>query len=697
MPNSTYKNKSSALRCVAALSATLAIGVSTSTFAAATIVILNNDVAGVGFKDATVVAPVGGNTGTTLGQQRLIAFQAAANKWGATLTSVATITVGAHWTALPCTATTAVLGSAGTTAVYSDFPGAPFASTWYGAALTNKLYGGDADPATAEINANFNVNLGQSGCLTGTFFYLGLDSNHGSNIDLVTVLTHEFAHGLGFQTVTNGSTGVRINGLPSVYDRFLIDGSTGKSWLQMTDAERAASGINPGKLAWDGPQVLANAPSVLGGTPRLTITAPSGLAGNYEVGLASFGAALTNAGVAANVVFAAPLDGCAALTNAAAIAGKIALIDRGTCGFTFKVKFAQDAGAIAVLIGDNVAGDPSPGLGGTDATITIPAVRITQSVRNAIKTQLDASVVVNAKLALDATALAGADPFGKPLAYTPNPYQSGSSVSHWDTSAFPNQLMEPAINGDLTHEVTPPQDLTYSLMRDIGWEPSTLPSAIVKTLGDNQSAPINSAFASNVTVTTTPPVSGLSVTWTAIPDIAGAGGATFAGTGTSSAVTVTNAAGVATSPVFTANNKPGVYPLNATVAGAGTTSFTLRNTLTKGLDIDGNNAYDAATDGVLVVRYLLGMTGATLSTGALGAGFNPSRTADPALANYIASVLPYLDVDGNGKVDALTDGLMILRTLLGLSGTAVTQSALGTGAKRTAPADITAYIQSIKP
>jgi hypothetical protein len=36
-------------------------------------------------------------------------------------------------------------------------------------------------------------------------------------------------------------------------------------------------------------------------------------------------------------------------------------------------------------------------------------------------------------------------------------------------SAFPNQLMEPAINGDLTHEVIPPYDLTFKLLKDIGW------------------------------------------------------------------------------------------------------------------------------------------------------------------------------------------------------------------------------------
>ena len=55
--------------------------------------------------------------------------------------------------------------------------------------------------------------------------------------------------------------------------------------------------------------------------------------------------------------------------------------------------------------------------------------------------------------------------------FNPNPTVAGSSISHWDTIAFPNLLMEPAINPDLTLSVKPPQDLTLSLMRDIGWYP----------------------------------------------------------------------------------------------------------------------------------------------------------------------------------------------------------------------------------
>ena len=88
---------------------------------------------------STPAAPVGGNAGTTLGQQRLNAFQAAASIWGSTLTSSQTIVIRASFEPLACTATTAVLGGAGAFNIWMDFPGAAKAATWYPQALANKL------------------------------------------------------------------------------------------------------------------------------------------------------------------------------------------------------------------------------------------------------------------------------------------------------------------------------------------------------------------------------------------------------------------------------------------------------------------------------------------------------------------------------------------------------------------------------
>src|SRR5436190_23251827 len=112
----------------------------------ATIVVQNTDAAGVGFNDATPAAPVGGNAGTTVGQQRLLCFQQAASIWGATLTSSVPIQIQAAFNPLSCTATSAVLGSAGPRFVELNDPTFEFQNYWYHEALANKQAGVDLTP-----------------------------------------------------------------------------------------------------------------------------------------------------------------------------------------------------------------------------------------------------------------------------------------------------------------------------------------------------------------------------------------------------------------------------------------------------------------------------------------------------------------------------------------------------------------------
>lgn len=462
----------------------LGLAAAASSQAAVTIVINNNDPAGVGFNDPTPAVPVGGNPGTTIGAQRLFAFTYAANVWGATLTSSQPIVIDATFEALTCTTTSAVLGSAGAINIIRDFAGAPRTGTWYSTALANKLAGSDLIPGIADIRARFNVNIGTASCLPTSQWYYGVDSNEPTGgIDFVAVLMHEMGHGLGFQTFTSGTTGSFNGGFPSAWDHYLLDTISGKTWANATAAERVASAISVNNLVWSGPLVTAAAPTVLRvGNPGVAMSGPASGPLNGALllaGEASFGPALTNAGVSADVMpVVTPTGGgpgCGPLTanDARAVAGRIALIDRGVCGFTIKVKNAQLAGAIGVLIADNAAGSPPPGLGGTDPTITIPSVRITLADGNAIKTQLakrsrTGSGVV-ARIGLFGTNIAGADASGRVKMYAPNPFQSGSSVSHYDTTAQRNQLMEPAINSDLTQSVSPPIDLTLPLFQDIGW------------------------------------------------------------------------------------------------------------------------------------------------------------------------------------------------------------------------------------
>jgi hypothetical protein len=468
-------------RLAAALA--LACGVMGGAQAAATITIVNMNAAGEGFNDRTAAAPVGGNAGTTLGQQRLIAFQHAADIWGATLTSNVTIRVAASFVPLSCTANSAVLGSAGANDIFSDFPGAPKAATWYPGALAAKLAGADQSaPADPHIVARFNSRLGLfPDCLPGDGFYLGLDNQAGAQIDLVTVLLHEMAHGLGFQSFTDDETGEQTNGIPSIWDYYLVDNRSNKPWVQMNNAERAASAISGTGLSWNGATVTAAVPGALAPTSVLAISGPAAgnAAGNVDVGDASFGPPLGSTAVVGQLMpvvdqgtplglACTPLSGA----NQLAVRGNVALVDRGTCTFVEKARNVQAAGAIGMVVADNAPGDVT-GMGGEDETIVIPAVRITQQAGVNLKAALtrrsrNMSGVV-ASLGVNPARLAGTDSASRIRMYTPTEFSPGSTVSHFTTDARHNQLMEPSINSDLTHQVIAPYDLTFSLLKDIGW------------------------------------------------------------------------------------------------------------------------------------------------------------------------------------------------------------------------------------
>ncbi|MGB2401557.1 MAG: hypothetical protein ACPH7H_07150, partial [Porticoccaceae bacterium] len=57
----------------------------------------------------------------------------------------------------------------------------------------------------------------------------------------------------------------------------------------------------------------------------------------------------------------------------------------------------------------------------------------------------------------------------------------------------------------------------------------------------------------------------------------------------------------------------------------------------------------------------------------------------------------FADIDGNGKLDALTDGLILLRYLFGLRGTMLTNGAVASDATRTTPEVIEEYVGSLLP
>jgi hypothetical protein len=226
--------------------------------AAATLTVINRDDAGEGFNDPAPLAPVGGNDGTTLGEQRLIAFRYAAELWAAQLDSAVAVRISAQFDALQCDAASTTLGVAGPVSVFSDFAGAPLPDTWYPSALADKLAGMDLEPGEDDIDATFNSAFGTT-CAFPAGWYYGLDAMppNGDDSDFVTVVLHELGHGLGFLSFIDVESGRRLDGKDDVFSAFLLDNRSGKTFPDMSNAERASASLATGNLQWSGPSVVA--------------------------------------------------------------------------------------------------------------------------------------------------------------------------------------------------------------------------------------------------------------------------------------------------------------------------------------------------------------------------------------------------------------------------------------------------------
>ena len=158
-------------------------------------------------------------------------------------------------------------------------------------------------------------------------------------------------------------------------------------WGETVDRMNGRGGDTPDAARSDG-VCTAFTPA----PPTVAILAPAAIAGPKEAGTAAFGPASFS--ISGNVVVvndgAGTLsDGCTSpFVNAAAVSGKIAFIDRGTCGFAVKVKNAQLNGAVGVIVGNNAGGTTIANMGGADATITIPSLLVSQNNGTAIKAQV---------------------------------------------------------------------------------------------------------------------------------------------------------------------------------------------------------------------------------------------------------------------------------------------------------------------
>jgi hypothetical protein len=148
----------------------------------------------------------------------------------------------------------------------------------------------------------------------------------------------------------------------------------------------------------------------------IIVTSPSGISGSYVAKQNSFNPGRVDLPVAPDflqsdlVLYLDSSGGtsqaCVVSSNAAAMNGKIVLVRRGNCTFAVKVKAAQNAGAIAVIVVNNVEGEIV--MSGADASITIPAISVSQSIGENIIDQMKTQVV-NVKIQLDEAAFVNSD------------------------------------------------------------------------------------------------------------------------------------------------------------------------------------------------------------------------------------------------------------------------------------------------
>ena len=223
-----------------------------------------------GFDDATPIATVGGNSGTTIGAQRKLSFIKAVEILAAQVSSSETIIVDAAFSSLSCTSLAATLGSAGATTNIADanpMPATGVYDTFYPIGLINSLGETDYNNRVSDINSEFNSDIGTPGCLeNGNGWYYGFDAPPSRYIGFTTVLLHEMTHGLGFSSLVDTSNGTKPSGIDDIFSNNLYSKADGAAWSTaggLSNSQRAASAKSGDGLLWNGTHVNSQAIGLL--------------------------------------------------------------------------------------------------------------------------------------------------------------------------------------------------------------------------------------------------------------------------------------------------------------------------------------------------------------------------------------------------------------------------------------------------
>ena len=240
--------------------------------------------------------------------------------------------------------------------------------------LFKKAFGRDSyDGQGATMDSIFNRG---NGCPNASWNGTFISFCPGTTTDDVTA--HEWGHAYTEYT----------HGLIYAWQSGALNEAYSDIWGETVDRLNGRGGDTPDAVRTAG-SCTASTPAL----PTINITAPAAIAGAKSAGTAAFGpATFSISGTVAGVEVGSVTAACAALP-AGSLSGKIAFIDRGGCGFSVKAQNAELAGAIGVIIGNNVAG-AAPNMAATAGTTnTVPALSLSQADGTAVKAQLSVTTV----------------------------------------------------------------------------------------------------------------------------------------------------------------------------------------------------------------------------------------------------------------------------------------------------------------
>jgi Zn-dependent metalloprotease len=208
----------------------------------------------------------------------------------------------------------------------------------------------------------------------------GLTTNYCNGVTADDIVAHEWGH-----AYTEFTDNLIYQWQPGALNESYSD-----IWGETVDMINGAGTDSPSPVRTVGSCSAFSGPRVV------VINSPASIAQTCPAQTAQFGPPVMGTGVTGDVVLAndgiAPTsDACTALP-AGSMTGKVGLVDRGTCGFAVKVKIAQDAGAIAVVVANSATGVFGP-MGGVDPTITVSSLMISFAHGNAIKGELGSNTV----------------------------------------------------------------------------------------------------------------------------------------------------------------------------------------------------------------------------------------------------------------------------------------------------------------